>query len=657
MRMVFLMVSTTICHSQSTSTIFLIKPNDSTPCMSMLPYSECLTLQQFTNDFASMIGNDTAGISLYLLPGVHYLYSDIHIAYTNSVAMRAVVEDSSTTIQCESPASFTFRSVSFLLIDHIIFIKCGEQGGLGYIGSLSEFAIIMTSVRAIRLFNVKLLNSSRSAITAVYSASFIVSGTTISGNNGSGLHISETDAILEGDNFLLNNNGGALKLINSSLYLLGHTKFEGNIATNGGAIWSDNSTIIANGTTAFINNTAVNDGGAIYSHSGGSLLINGESQFRENKALSMTSEHDVWQMHGGGAIFAHNISELAVKGNSSFYFNVAGFSGGGIFAFQVFSMILEGTIDFESNTAISSKGGAISAGGTTLYLKGNVTFSNNKAEYEGGGAINFEGANSILTLNGILQFTYNTAYTYGGAILLLSAKRANIHTINVTFTGNQALNGGAFFAQFVTELSMFGQMSFKGNSASQTTGIGGAIGMMYVSTIEMNGSYTLQNNGACYGGAVYTMLTTIHMRGRFALVNNSAYSCGGALYALHSQLAFSADIRFQNNSAKYGGALYLTKASYSFLFPGVRMQLVYNKAFQKGGGMFVDDSGHKSICLSRSKSNVTSRTGRPTCPFQYKKYSIKTSTLILLITQQNMEEVLYMVEYLITVLILQHCHP
>ena len=343
-------------------TTFLIIPNETTPCLlGLVPYRECLTLEQFAEKYAST-GNVSANITLDFLSGMHDLFTDLVINNTDTFSIRTVSIDSPTIVRCHSSATLVFTHVSMLEIVYITISGCGRESGPGEgVSFTSQWpALLMEETKLIQLFHFEVYNSTGIAVKAINCSSLILANTTISGSNEHGLYMYQTTLILRGGNFLLHNNDSAVKVVFSTIYLLGLTMFIGNFANRGGAINSFQSSIIASGKTIFLNNSAINDGGAICSDGEGTIFITGESEFTNNKAFN-SSDGLAVTTHGGGAIYASNATTLSISGNSSFQFNEAGFNGGAIFAWGVSNMTINGTVNFTSNTVKQNKGGAICA--------------------------------------------------------------------------------------------------------------------------------------------------------------------------------------------------------------------------------------------------------------------------------------------------------
>ena len=198
-----------------------------------------------------------------------------------------------------------------------------------------------------------------------------------------------------------------------------------------------------------------------------------------------------------------------------------------------------------------------------------------------------------------------------------------IHITEVTLNGsiifidNHAKIGGALFVQSTKMMKVHGQIRFKENHADRTIGSGGAVMLISVSMFQVIGNVLFENSHANYGGAISTRNTKIELIRKVSFFNNTAQSCEGTIYALRSRIRMNKEVIFFGNSAEIGGALYLTQDSVCFLSPSVMVLFERNKAHKNGGGVFIDDSGYVTSCISKLKSN--SLTLRPQCPFQYNK--------------------------------------
>ena len=283
---ILLLALTEFSFSELDTVNYLIRPNSTTPCPStVLSYTKCLTLEHFTDEFATT-GEVSANTLLHFLPGTHSLSRDLFITNVSSFVMRAV--NNNAIVICNSTASLVFEDVAMLGIFHITITECGKESSKFESNLVREYAIITKKLKEIRMLKVAILNSTGSAVMVSNSNSCVINDTTIFGSNGHGVHVSQSIVAFTGDSAISHNKGGGVKTVHSTIHLLGRTVFSSNFAERGGAIRSINSTIVATGRTVFHNNTATTDGGAICSDTGGAIFITGASEFTRNRALYET---------------------------------------------------------------------------------------------------------------------------------------------------------------------------------------------------------------------------------------------------------------------------------------------------------------------------------------------------------------------------------
>ncbi|WAW10034.1 autotransporter-associated beta strand repeat-containing protein [Oxalobacter vibrioformis] len=214
------------------------------------------------------------------------------------------------------------------------------------------------------------------------------------------------------------------------------------------------------GTTLFSRNKA-RDGGAIHA---GDMILGAVSTFTSNEAS-----------RDGGAI--HVAGELAFNAAATLSGNTAGGSGGAIKS-------TDGDIDFAANTTLATNtatagdGGAIHAAGDVDFAAG-LSLTDNRALAGKGGGI----------------------YTATGKVTL---NYANTTALNIT--GNQAVQGGAIYAQDISLTNSSATARTIGNNAASDKG-----GAFYVAgggTLDINasgGNITFSGNtaGTDGGEAVY----------------------------------------------------------------------------------------------------------------------------------------------------------
>ena len=301
----------------------------------------------------------------------------------------------------------------------------------------------------------------------------------IAGGDGGAIY-NEKDAelIINGGKFTNNHSDGYGGAIGSKGHLnISGTTFANNDGFVGGALYSGyNDSGIGKGAATisgatFNNNSGLYGAGAIANY--GDMEINiSQTIFNGNK---VTSEivNDGYDNHnlttsvdGGGAIFAGSASKTTVE-KAIFINNSSTVTGGAI-------STRADWYSSETNKPINSKENAPEDyDASTDYLKPNT-----KAE---------------LTLKNI-EFTNNTAGTYGGAIYNTFT---NTSISDAIFSGNNAKrNGGAIYNEAVAQFTLTGENVFSGNMAGGAANDIHNIGTMTVAsgTTTLGGGIT--GNGA-----------------------------------------------------------------------------------------------------------------------------------------------------------------
>lgn len=338
----------------------------------------------------------------------------------------------------------------------------------------------------------------------------------IAGGDGGAIY-NEKDAelIINGGTFTNNHSDGYGGAIGSKGHLnISGTTFANNDGFVGGALYSgynDSGTgkgaATISGAT-FNNNSGLYGAGAIANY--GDMEINiSQTIFNGNK---VTSEivNDGYDNHnlttsvdGGGAIFAGSASKTTVE-KAIFINNSSTVTGGAI-------STRADWYSSETNKPINSKENAPEDYDTsTDYLKPNT-----KAE---------------LTLKNI-EFTNNTAGTYGGAIYNTFT---NTSISDAIFSGNNAArNGGAIYNESIAKIEFHGNNVFSNNIAngiandiynqgsieikSGTTTLGGGI--------TGNGSLTISDGAALNIGTTTVEQASIDIDGTLnaSMLNSDNY--------------------------------------------------------------------------------------------------------------------------------------
>lgn len=315
-----------------------------------------------------------------------------------------------------------------------------------------------------------------------------------------------------------NNNGGAIYLANGTLDTDSCTFVANQSVANGGAIYLDAAVLLDEDESVFTGNTAVN-GGAIYvTDTTTSATITG-SEFSDNQALNGTASSENYggavyiggateQVEIEGATFEANIADncggavyvnqgtVKIAEQSSFAGNIAnGTNGGGAIYVRLGEVTIEESTFSNNGTATTNKGGAIYINnGTEIIIQNGCTFTGNQAVT--GGAIYF--VKGKIGINGC-NFDGNIATGNAGAICVAGG---TLNEEGSIFTNNEGNNGGAMRVDGGT-VTITGS-TFEGNKTRTTTAYnGGAINNNVEGTKVINATF-LNNTAQGAGGAIRT---------------------------------------------------------------------------------------------------------------------------------------------------------
>ena len=346
--------------------------------------------------------------------------------------------------------------------------------------------------------------------------------------------------------------------------------FVHNRARYGGAIYiskTSYTTFTGNAIVDFCNNTASLNGGAISSLNNSNIWFTGRSTIYFNNNLA--------RQHGGAISSVVN-TRIAFDETCSVRFagNKVTQQGGAIYLFDNSTITFKSTSDVTYNnnsTALQQDGTVFSALQSNTLFKGNsknVTFVHNRARY--GGAI-YISKTSYTTFTGksIVDFCNNTASLNGGAI-------SSLDNSNIWFTGRSTIyfnnnlarqHGGAISSVINTRITFDETCSvrFAGNKVTQQ---GGAIYLFDKSTITFKSTsdVTYNNNN-----------------------NNTALQQNGTVFStLRSNTLFkgnSKNVTFVHNRARYGGAIYISKTSYTSFTGKAIVDFCNNTASLSGGAI------------------------------------------------------------------------
>ncbi|MBQ2621808.1 MAG: PEP-CTERM sorting domain-containing protein [Thermoguttaceae bacterium] len=300
-------------------------------------------------------------------------------------------------------------------------------------------------------------------------------------------------------------------------------------------------------------------GGAINVSQSGSLTINVADNdvitFRNNYATTCGSAINVGQKN--------TQIPATINGNSLFESNSSGKWGGAVHVWG--NLTFNGDTTFTNNKGTGSDGGGIRQEGDgkyTIKFNGDVTMTGNTAPAAAGGAIC---SNGITMESGSINFTNNSAKTYGGAIRVTTGD-LSMKANSITFDGNHVSGNDG------------GALQISGNVSITGTGVN--------PVVTFNKNYS-----AYYGGAINCKALTL-TTGTFNFTNNydtassNKYSYGGAVYCT-SISADAKKINFDSNSSKYyGGGLAVNGAG------TIKADtIIFNKnsSANRGGAIFTNN--------------------------------------------------------------------
>ena len=425
--------------------------------------------------------------------------------------------------------------------------------------------------------------------------------------------IFEGNSTIVFDNNIAVNNGGAMLITDHSIVSFeGNSKirFHNNSAHGDGGAMSvgqlSSITFGSNSTVTFSNNTAKSVGGAFFAAGNSIITFKGISManFSENFAINGAviyshNSHVTFEEtciitlsnnkvdENGGAVYVTSFSTIIFAGNSMITFNrnTASTDGGAVY-------IKNATVTFASNSKvffhhnIAQRGGAIylfhscSNSKQSIQFTGSsvITFSHNKAN-DKGGAVCVDGTDSTntkscnllnLKKNSEVTFTNNTAINGGAVYVGYNSNMLSEENSKLSFNANQAHIGGAIYS-YSSDMTFQGRSiaMFNNNFALQDGGVVFSYRLCNISFVD-NSTAVFERNKAVNGGAVHVgYKINIVFKGNSisTFKCNQAYN-GGGIYSYVSNITFqeNSTVIFKNNVAfQSGGALYLrTDDNFSF---------------------------------------------------------------------------------------------
>ena len=374
--------------------------------------------------------------------------------------------------------------------------------------------------------------------------------------------------------------------------------FTNNTAAFGGAMYSGSyseMTFYGNTTVAYNGNNASENGGAVNSYKNGNVTLDGNSKvtFGSNKAKY------------GGAVFSRLYSKVRFSRISKVTFSDNGAKhGAAVYSYSHCQLSFHGNTSVMYNRNYASEnGGAVSSFvNCNITFNGNskVTFSDNRAN--NGGAV-YSRDYSQISFNENTSVTYkiNEAIVHGGVVYSHEKCSVLFHdNSTVTFINNSATNGSALYSETYSDVSFDGtsKVTFHENKAV----FGGAMFCGSYSEVSFDGNTVEDDRASAHGGAHHTRNVTSAGYSSVKFVNNEAKT-GGAMYCKeYSLLLFedNAKVEFISNIAEDGGAVSLQQSSINFA-TGSSATFDHNSARRSGGAIHLVDN---FIMMFESKSCV-----------------------------------------------------
>ena len=357
-------------------------------------------------------------------------------------------------------------------------------------------------------------------------------------------------------------NADTISVTNGSV--LNIVKQNNNVALTTASFFTNPENIDSDGMTTLNAGTINFDNSRIIINAGAGLTINAENSGSFANSVSTAD---------GSAI---NNSGTLTLINVGFSDNGGGYGG----AIENAGTLTATDVTFTNNSA--TFGGALDNYAGNVTINGASEFSGNNGSY--GGALSNDGGTALLTINGNVVFSGNTAAQVGGAIY--NNKTASV--MGATFNDNSAIWGGAIYNHGGT-VTVGGESAFNENTATY----GGAIYVNTGSSVTVNDSTFSGNSAGTFGGAMFS-------KGGFTITGatfdgNHAEQMGaiGEDVGATGNVIIS-DTTFSNNYAKTVGAVAVLAKNFSSNFDNV--QFISNHATDGGSGaLFVGAQGTANI--------------------------------------------------------------
>ena len=283
-----------------------------------------------------------------------------------------------------------------------------------------------------------------------------------------------------------------------------------------------------------------------------------------------------WGIQGslGAAMFISE-SNATFSGNISFIANIASY-GGSLYLFKS-SVLLNGINFFANNNSpekdvhendccyttsknhpTRSSGGAIFCDSSTLTIN-TAYFYKNFALQGKGGAISAE--NGVIVFQGTNYFVSN--FALGGGAMLLNGSTVTLN--ESVFFNNGAIGGqDELLPHPISEEfeSSLGEVQQLIDEIS--------IGRSNLSAINFDRNNSMDIDNVCENSATVTLN-------------------GGAIQSVNSSMTIDREVKFGNNTAFHGGAMFLTHTKL-ILLSTAKIFFIQNRAYSRGGAIYIKDS-------------------------------------------------------------------
>ena len=576
------------------------------------------------------------------------LTSNVLINITTDVVLSSIVPlvdlanititgHNNPTVNCNNSGVLQFTSCNSIIIDGIIWNRCGYNSDNSLANAALEFANSSTiSIQKCSFQHSKgqiFVLSDISGVFNIKNCRFVYN-TAEYEDHGSIIHHSS-------------NNSSTLTIVNC--YFEGNKKAGSLVYISSSTdyhqyLYLENSTFINNKNILFhISNVTFKlRGNLIFNRNAKSFkCINSDIIFDDNTVIHYNNTATILLLKFSSVIFTRNSivsfkksggysnsvvihacrnSSVIFKENSSVTFstisNTDKFIDRAINLRHHSSVIFEDSsvVTFDNNKYDSSYN---KAGGTvhllynsSMIVKGNsrVTFVNNSCLT--GGAIYLQDSKVIFKENCTVAFNNNVALLRGGAIYLDHSEVTFKENSAVIFSKNRAGCDGGAVSLYYSSI-IFKEMCTTIFDTNKATTNAGAIYCATHSTITFGGysrvifknNEVLHDAGAIYGDSNMVFGDSTEV----LFTNNSADNNGGAIY---SSIIFkdTCTIIFDSNKATKGGAVY--SSGYSTITFGGYSRVIFknNEALYDAGAIYNDraiyDDGDSNMIFGDSTEVV-----------------------------------------------------